>query len=66
MQLGPPEIISKSQRETNYAKYCIPARSPVIWSNFLNKTEKNILLQHFFKRKIKGNIFKFEEKLSFF
>ena len=66
MQLGAPGIISKSQRETNYAKYCIHARGPVIWNSFLNETEKNILSQHFFRRKIKEKIFEFEEELSFF
>ena len=40
MQLGIPEIISKSQRETNYAKYCIHSRGPVTWNSFLNETEK--------------------------
>ena len=43
MKLGTPEIISKSQRETDYAKYWIHARGPVIWNSFLNETEKNIL-----------------------
>ena len=28
------------KRETNYAKYCIHARDPVIWNSFLNETEK--------------------------
>ena len=28
------------KRETNYAKYCIHARGPVIWNSFLNETEK--------------------------
>ena len=28
------------KRETNYAKYCIHARCPVIWNSFLNETEK--------------------------
>ena len=54
------------KRETNYAKSCIHARGPVIWNNFLNETVKNILSQHFFKRKIKEKIFEFEEELSFF
>ena len=54
------------KRETNYAKYCIHARGPVIWNSFLNETEKNILSQHFFKRKIKEKIFEFEEELSYF
>ena len=40
------------KRETNYSKYCIHARVPVIWNNFFNETEKNIQSQHFFKRKI--------------
>ena len=67
MQLVTREIISKSQRETNYAKYFIHARGPIIWNNFLNETEKkDILSQHFFKRKIKGTIFEFEQELSFF
>ena len=26
--------------ETNYAKYCIHARGPVIWNSFFNETEK--------------------------
>ena len=56
----------KRERKTTYAKYYIYARGPVIWSSFLNETEKNILLQHFFKRKIKGKIFEFEEEISFF
>ena len=54
------------KRETNYAKYCIHARGPVIWNTFLNETEKNILTQDFIKLKIKENIFEFEEELSFF
>ena len=67
MQLVTREIISKSQRETNYAKYFVHARGPIIWNSFLNETEKkNILSQHFFKRKIKGTIFEFEQELSFF
>ena len=49
------------KKETNYAKYCIHARRPVIWNSFLNETEKNILSQHFFKRKIKEKVFEFEE-----
>ena len=28
------------KRETNYVKYCIHARGPVIWNSFLNQTEK--------------------------
>ena len=28
------------KRETNYAKYCIHARDPVIWNSFLNENEK--------------------------
>ena len=40
MQLVTREIISKSQRETNYAKYFIHARGPIIWNSFLNETEK--------------------------
>ena len=39
-------------RETNYSKYCIHARVPVIWNSFFNETEKNIQSQHFFKRQI--------------
>ena len=31
------------KRETDYAKYWIHARGPVIWNSFLNETEKNIL-----------------------
>ena len=38
MHLGTPEIISKSQRETNYAKYYIHASVSVIWNSFLNET----------------------------
>ena len=53
------------KRETNYAKYCIHARSPVIWNSFLNEIEKNILSQRFFKRKIKEKMFEFEQELSF-
>ena len=30
----------ETKRETNYAKYCIHARGPVIWSSFLNEAEK--------------------------
>ena len=41
-------------------------RGPVIWNRFLNKTQKNILSEHFFKRKTKEKTFEFEEKLSFF
>ena len=43
MQLGTPEIISKSQREreTNYAKYCIHALGPGFWNSILNETGKN-------------------------
>ena len=55
-----------SNINTNYAKYCIHARGPVIWNSFLNETEKNILTQDFIKLKIKENIFEFEEELSFF
>ena len=68
MHLGTPEIISKSQRETNYAKYYIHASVSVIWNSFLNETakKKNILSQHFYKRKIKEKIFEFQEGLSFF
>ena len=40
--------------------------SPVIWNNFLNETEKNILSQHLFKCKIREKIFESEEELSFF
>ena len=54
------------KRKTNNAKYCIHACVPVIWNNFLNETEKNILSQHFFKRKVKEKIFEFEEEPSFF
>ena len=43
MQLGTPDIISKSQRETNYAKYCFHVCGPVIC----------VLSQHLFKRKTK-------------
>ena len=56
----------ETKRETNYAKYCIHARDPVIWTSFLNETEKNVVFQHFFKRKITEKIFQFEEKLSLF
>ena len=28
------------KRKTNYAKYCIHARGPVVWNSFLNETEK--------------------------
>ena len=67
MQLGTPEIISKSRRERLIMpKYCIHACVPVIWNNFLNETEKNILSQHFFQRKVKEKIFEFEEEPSFF
>ena len=73
MELGTPEIISNSQRETNYSKYSIHAHGPVIWNIFLNKTEKIILSQHFFKCKIKNlkknlkkNLREFEEELSLF
>ena len=69
MELGTLEIISNSQRETNYSKYCIHAHGPVIWNIFLNKTEKIILSQRFFKCKIKNlkkNLREFEEELSLF
>ena len=66
MQLGTSEIISKSQRETNYAKHCIHERGPIIWNSFLNETKKNILSYHSFKRKIKEKIFESGEELSFF
>ena len=56
----------KPKRETNYAKYCIHARGPVISNSFLNETEKNILSQHFSKGKIKEKISEFEKELSFF
>ena len=47
------------KRETNYAKYCILARGAVISNSFLSETEKkNILSQHFFKRKIKEKTLK--------
>ena len=54
------------KRKTNYSKHCIHARGLVIWNSFLNETEKNILSQHFFKRKIEEKVFKSEEELSFF
>ena len=53
-------------RETYYAKLCINTRGPIMWNSFLSETEKSILLQYFFKRKIKEMIFEFEEELSFF
>ena len=56
----------ETKRETNYTKYCIHARDSVIWISFLNETEKNVVSQHFFKRKITEKIFQFEEKLSLF
>ena len=49
------------KRESNYAKYCIHVRGPVIRNSFLNETEKIILSQHFFERKIKSKIIEFEE-----
>ena len=54
------------KRETNYAKHFIYARGQVIWSSFLNETEKNILSQHFFKSKIKENWapFKYKERMK--
>ena len=60
------KYFKKPKRETNYAKHCIHARGPVISNSFKNETDKDILSQHFFKRKIKGKIFEFEEELSFF
>ena len=66
MQLSTLEITSKRQRETNYPKYYTHMRGPVIWNSFLNKTKKNILSEHFFKRKTKEKISEFEEKLNFF
>ena len=59
MQHGNPKTI------TNYAKYCINARDPIIWNSFLSETEKNILSQQFFKCKIKEKIFEFEEEFKF-
>ena len=53
------------KRETNYAKYCIHARGPVISNSFLSETERNIISQHFLKRKIKEKIFEIEDELSF-
>ena len=50
------------KRETNYAKYCIHARRPVVWNSFVNKT----LCQDFFKHKIREKIFEFEKELTFF
>ena len=41
------------------------SRGPVMWSSFLNKTEKHILSQYFLKHKIKKNKSEFEE-LNFF
>ena len=61
-----PQRERERERESNYAKYCIHAHGPVIWNNFLNKTETNVLAQCFFKRKIKEKIFEFEEEVSFF
>ena len=59
--------LKEPKGQTNYAKYCLHACGPVIWNNSLNGTEKkNILSQHFFKRKIKKKIFEFEEELSIF
>ena len=53
------------KKETNYAKYCINARGPVTWYNFLNESE-NKLSPNYFKRKIKEKIFEFEEEISLF
>ena len=36
----PRNNFKEPKRETNYAKYCIHARGPVIWNSFLNETEK--------------------------
>ena len=33
--------------ETNYAKYCIHARGPVIWTSFLNAAEKKHTISAF-------------------
>ena len=52
--------------ETNYAKYCIHARNPVIWTSILNETEKNRLCQHFLKRKIKEKIFNLKKNWASF
>ena len=60
MQLGTPGIISKSQRE----RLIMP--NIAFMRAVRYETEKNILSQHFFKRKIKGKVFVFEEELSFF
>ena len=49
-------------KETNYTKYYIHARGPVIWNIFLN----NVLCQHFLKHKIREKIFEFEKELTFF
>ena len=37
-----------------------------MWNSFLSKTEKNILLQQFIKRKTEEKIFEFEKELGFF
>ena len=36
--------LKEPKRETNYAKYCIHARGPVIWNKFLSETEKKTYL----------------------
>ena len=60
MQLGNPRIISKSQRERLImTNYCIHGAVRLFGTENLNK---NILSQHFFKRKIKEKIFEFEEE----
>ena len=64
MQLGNPEIISKIQRE----RLIMPniAFMQVIWlfgTAFQMKLKKKILLQHFFKRKIRAS-FKHRYKMK--
>ena len=65
MQLGTLGIISKSQRERLIMPN-IRVCGPVIWNSLLNETKKNIVSQHFFKRKIKEKILEFQEELSLF
>lgn len=53
------------KRGTNYDKYYINARDTIMWNQFLSETEKKILSQQLFKRKIKENTLEFAKELNF-
>ena len=68
MHLGNPEIISKKQKERLIMPNItfMPAVRLFGTALKMKLKKKNMLTQHFFKRKIKLKIFEFEEELSFF